>query len=105
MVYSRPELTISFSLAPAIRALKAGVVVMGIDPARPPENLASRLRWTLSVVCVCVCVCVCFLRGYTKGMLGDVGFSSAILPYTQHGTRDAQLNLHKWNPISVVVLL
>ncbi len=58
MVYSRPELTISFSLAPAIRALKAGVAVMGIDPAQPPENLASRLRWTLSVVCVCVCVYV-----------------------------------------------
>ena len=54
----------SFSLAPAMRALNAGVAVMGIDPARPPENLASRLRWTLSVVvcvwCVCVCVvCVC----------------------------------------------
>ena len=49
----------SFSLAPAMRALNAGVAVMGIDPARPPENLASRLRWTLSVGCVCVCVYVC----------------------------------------------
>ncbi len=48
MVYSRPELTISFSDAPAIRALKAGVDVMGMDPVLPPENLASRLRCTLS---------------------------------------------------------
>ena len=49
IVYSSPELTISFSEAPAMRLLNSGVGVIGMEPARPPENFASKLFSTLSI--------------------------------------------------------
>ncbi len=48
------------------------------------KERATHVRWSIRQTSVWG-VCVCFLRGYTRGMLGDVGFSSVILPYSQHG--------------------